>query len=115
MRIYQIIIVIFPLLACKARHCPVNDIVVEKFRNNLALIKSAEENNLFVSTDEYRNSLIFLTSVTGIMTKADYSSTMGYTSKEDYIRDMKLWSEWLKKNKCKLTVRYVDSCMADVQ
>lgn len=115
MRIYQIVFLIIILPACKASHCPVNDNVVNKFKYNLSVIKSAEEENASVLVDEYRNALIYLTSVTQIMTKADYSSTIGYRSKEDYIKDMKLWNDWLKKNKCKLTERYVDSCMAGVQ
>ncbi len=53
--------------------------------------------------------------ITGIITNADYSSTIGYKDKEIYKKDYKAWKLWLVKNKCKLTNSYIDIAMKQVK
>jgi UDP-N-acetylmuramate-alanine ligase len=92
-----------------------NEAMVNEFKSNLNIIRNAEENTSHVFVDDYRNALIFLESVTQIITKADFDHSIGYKSKADYISDMAAWEQWLKKSKCKLTRQYVDSAIARKQ
>ena len=46
-----------------------------------------------------------------MVTRAEYSSTVGYRDKARYREDMYAWRNWLNKNKCKLTQYYIDSAM----
>lgn len=101
--------------ACRASYCPGNSSNIEKFTKNVDIIRSAEETNMQVLIDDYRAAIIFLSKITGVMARTDYSSTIGYRSKDDYLMDIKFWNNWLAKNKCKLTTTYIDSCMVKVQ
>ena len=102
----------FFLIACKATHCIEDKAAIAEFEKKYHLIKSAEEANMEVYVDDYRDALFFLSNVTGIVTRAEYSSTVGYRDKDKYNEDMKAWGKWLKENKCKLTIKYIDSTKA---
>lgn len=88
-----------------------NESEVKRFLMNMDIIKHWEEgvDGHILMVDDYRNALYYLSDVTGINTKADYSSTMGYSNKDDYRADIRLWRKWLNKNKCQLTQSFVDS------
>lgn len=75
----------------------------------MKVIQGAEREGSSVLVEEYRNALYFLSLVTGIATDADYSSTFGYGNKEDYQRNMRDWKDWYKRNKYRITDKYVDS------
>lgn len=107
---YIFIILIFT--ACKSTYCPNNEVYIERFKSSLDLVVKSENRNVDVSVESYRNALLFLSNTTGIVTRADYSSTIGYHTKEDFWKDIKSWKKWLQRNKCKLTQDYVDSVMS---
>ena len=102
----------FCLFACKVTHCSGDKMAIAEYERRYNLIKSAEEANVEVYVDDYRNALFFLSNVTGIVTRAEYSSTVGYRDKTKYKEDMNAWRNWLNKNKCKLTQHYIDSATA---
>jgi hypothetical protein len=108
-------LLLFTHFSCKTSHCPANESTINEFQYNLNLIRNAEENNVEVLADEYRSAMIFLGSVTRIVSKADFDNSIGYQNKADYISDMKSWKQWLKHNKCKLTRQYIDSTIARKQ
>jgi hypothetical protein len=111
LRNYVYLILTVCLLACKVTHCSGDKIAIAEFEKRYNLIKSAEEANAEVVVDDYRDALFFLSNVTGIVTRAEYSSTVGYRDKAKYREDMDAWRNWLNKNKCKLTQHYIDSAM----
>jgi len=81
----------------------------ENFKKFLNIIKGREAGGKSTFVDEYKEAINFLSLVTGIDSKADYSSTFGYRDKADYKNDMKQWKKWYKENQCKITNEYVDS------
>ena len=108
-------LLIFSQCSCKTTHCVEDKTSTERFKKNVGLIKAYEEKNTEVYVDEYREALLFLSNVTGIITRAEYSSTFGYRDKVKYKEDITAWEKWLNKNKCKLTQRNIDSAMAQVR
>ena len=104
------------LITCCNRHsCPATaEINKDLFRKHLATIHESEAGRGKVFVDDYRAAINFLSLVTGIDSKADYSSTFGYRNKTDYKSDMKQWQKWYKKNQCKLTEQYIDSAFKSV-
>lgn len=105
----------FAHLHCKTSRCIANETMVNEFKSHLNLIRNAEEKNQDVLVDDYRSALIFLGSVTRIISKADFDHSIGYKNKNDYISDMTAWEQWLKHNRCTLTRQYVDSAIARKQ
>jgi len=98
------------VLGCNKNNCPIgtnNNQMI--FKKNLDLIASYENGKKPVLVEEYRSAINYLSFVSGISSKADYSSTFGYQKREDFKNDMALWKKWYKKNKCLLTEKYVDS------
>jgi hypothetical protein len=78
----------------------------------MELIRSYQERNVEVYKEDYMSALIFLTNVTGIPSRTEYSHTFGYRNEQYYREDMRAWSKWLDDNKYKLTRRYVDSVLS---
>ncbi|RKR09234.1 hypothetical protein C8C83_0854 [Flavobacterium sp. 90] len=72
--------------------------LIDEFEKKLAVVKKAQKKE--VKVVEYRNALTYLSITSGIMTLAEYSDTIGFKSAADYNHDMKLWREWLEKNRC---------------
>jgi hypothetical protein len=105
---------LFLLCACKTSFCPGNEKNIAEFKKNIEMVKSFQESKdkAYIDVDGYRQALFFLSGVTGVATRAEYSSTLGYKNEEFYKEDMTAWMHWLNKNKCKLTTTYVDSTMA---
>lgn len=107
---------IFSLLivSCSRNACPLKA-NKQQFRNHLSIISSYEKGRRSVLVDDYRKSISFLYLITGIESKADYSSTFGYRNRADYKEDMRLWKKWYRRNRCKLTDQYIDSAIARKQ
>ncbi|MFT3824223.1 MAG: hypothetical protein QM731_09895 [Chitinophagaceae bacterium] len=97
-------------MACN-RYCCTGDISKNRglFQSHLNNIINYEEGRQSILVDKYREAIDYLSSVTGIESRAGYSSTMGYINKKEYKEDIKNWKNWYKKNKCKLTDTFVDS------
>ena len=104
------LIVIF--YSCRSSRCTVDKTITDEFKNKINLIRSAEERNIEIQVDEYLSALTYLTHITGIPARADYSSTFGYRNSKYYREDMKMWERWFDKNRCNLTKGYVDSALA---
>ena len=85
------------------------------FKKHIITVRVYEEGKRAVLVDDYRDAIDFLSLVTGIDSKAGYSSTVGYRNKDDYKKDMEAWRGWFKKNRCKLTDQYIDSAFKSVQ
>lgn len=95
-----IILLILFCYSCKSKDCKtLNYKLIDEFESKLDVIKRME-NGKKTRIVDYRDALLYLVNTTGIMTKADYSSTIGYSNKADYNDDMKLWKKWLKDNRC---------------
>jgi hypothetical protein len=84
------------------------------FKMHLSIINKIESGKGAVYVDDYRSAINFLSIVTGINSKADYSSTIGYMDKNDFKSDMKKWKKWYKTNSFKLTDQYIDSAFKSV-
>lgn len=87
------------LISCKPTCTNLNNELISEFNRNLKTVE-ALQNNEEIQVESYRNALLYLINTTNIMSKADYSETLGYRNKEDYTNDMKSWKEWLERNKC---------------
>ena len=96
------------LTNCNRRTCPTAT-EIDIFKKNLKIIKDAEQGHNTILVDDYRKAINFISLVTGIDSKADYSSTIGYRKKSEYKSDLKKWKKWYRENQCKLTGYYVDS------
>ena len=103
------------LISCRSPQCIADQAAVDEFEKHYNVIKTAEETKTSFLVKDYRNALLFLTNVTGIDSRAEYSSTVGYRNKRFYKEDMKAWRTWLNKNRCRLTKQYIDSALAKVQ
>lgn len=72
--------------------------LIDEFESKLAIVKKAQKKEIKVV--EYRDALTYLSITSGIMTLAEYSDTIGFKNAADYNHDMKVWREWLDKNRC---------------
>lgn len=97
----NLICLVFVLfLSCKVHQCKtLNYTLINEFEKNLKIVKEMHQGKK-VKTLEYKNALQYLVKTTEIMTRADYSSTLGFKNDNDYNHDMNLWKEWLKRNRC---------------
>lgn len=110
MRIVSLIILFLTTGSCSHY---VYDAGVKKnenaFKRYLKTISNYENGKKEVLVTKYREAIFFLSFVTNIDSKADYSTTIGYKSKEDFLNDRRKWKKWFGKNKSKLTNKYIDS------
>jgi hypothetical protein len=113
-KISRLFLFFFVFIACRSSRCVVDQGAVNEFEKHYNVIKTAEETKTEFLVKDYRNALLFLTNITGINTRAEYSSTVGYRNAQFYKEDMKTWRVWLDTNKCKLTRHYIDSTLAKV-
>lgn len=87
--------------SCKSQDCKnPNYELINKFEQNLLIVKKERDPKVVTKVDEYRSALLYLSNTTKIMTRADYSSTIGYSNEADYKHDIKVWKQWLKENSC---------------
>ncbi|MFT3822917.1 MAG: hypothetical protein QM731_03315 [Chitinophagaceae bacterium] len=100
------------LFSCKTNKCVVADPhFVDTFNVKLGVIKAREEGDRPVGFEEYGDAIVYLGNITGITTRGDYSSTLGYRNHKIYKEDMSKWKSWLKKNKCVFTIGMADSVL----
>lgn len=101
--------------ACNRNNYPASvKINQEAFQKHLKVINNSENAVKGVSVEKYKNAVIFLSVVTKINSKANYSSTVGYKNKKDFEENMRDWKDWFNINKSKLTDSYIDSCFAGI-
>jgi len=100
------------LSSCRSSRCIGDKSIVSEFKQKMELIRSYQERNVEVYKDDYLAALIFLTNVTGVPSRAEYSHSFGYRNDQHYREDMQAWNKWLDSNKCKLTKAYVDSALS---
>jgi hypothetical protein len=94
MRIILLFALFLFLLSCSHYNCSISvKSNKKKFKNSLAVIEKGEEGNRYVLIEKYREAINFLSLVTGIDSKADYSSTFGYRNTGDYKSDMEQWKK----------------------
>jgi hypothetical protein len=113
----RLLILVFfsTVLSCNKYTCPaVVEANKKEYQQYMKTVSDYEEEGKNILIENYREAIIFLSLVTGINSKADYSSTFGYRNKSDYKNDMEHWGKWYKKNNCKLTQQYIDSAFKGV-
>jgi hypothetical protein len=64
LRIFLLFMLLF-LAACKTSHCSGDGVAIAEYQRRYDLIKSAEEANVEVYVEEYREALFYLSYVTG--------------------------------------------------
>jgi hypothetical protein len=106
------LLIVSLLCSCRSSRCIVEKKAVDQFNEKISLIKSFQEKNVEVSKDNYLSALIFLTNVTGVPSRAEYSHTFGYRNEQYYREDMQAWRKWLDQNRCKLTTAYIDTVLS---
>ena len=116
MRFFATFIFFLLVVSCNRHACPSKvEANKQQFQKHLSEISSYEEGRRQVLVDDYREAIDFLSLVTGIDSKADYSSTFGYRNRASYKKDMRQWKRWYRKNSCKLTDQYIDSAFKSVR
>lgn len=110
MKHYWIFVLFIIFLSCRSNKCMSEKKVQKEFVHELKIVKDQFKGKETL-VDEYTDALFYLGFLTNTPTRAGYSSTIGYRKESDYKMDIKSWEDWFKKNKCKLTRRYVDSVM----
>ena len=97
-----LILLILCLNSCAAhKHCKGRDTDFEHwFNSRLLVVQQLEERSAVVGTEDYMESIWYLSKLTGIVSSADISSTLGYRNHADYSADMAAWRKWLRQNKC---------------
>jgi predicted transposase YbfD/YdcC len=104
------------IISCNKHTCALQvETNKQKFKTHLHIIYSYERDAKKVLINDYRDAINFLSIVTGVDSRADYSSTFGYRNRSNYKEDMKRWKRWYKKNNCWLTDRYIDSAFKSVK
>lgn len=96
----KLILISFIFLSCKSTKCSDSDIEFVKNFNSKIEIVEREHKGKEVNVQQYVEALVYLSKTTNIYTHAEVGTTLGYQDEEEYKSDMKLWKEWLKKNKC---------------
>lgn len=110
---YLCILAIFNY-SCYSRKCTVDPKFVDNFNKKLKLIQLEEQKKDSVNIEKYRYALIYFSTITEILPRADYSSTVGYRNRQYYEEDMKKLKAWLKHNKCNFTIGKSDSILRAV-
>ncbi len=102
---YRLILILLCLSSCAAqKHCKTRDKDFENaFNRRLLLVQQLEERSAVVGVDDYMETIWYLSKLTGIVSRADISSTLGYRNHAAYSADMAAWKKWLRQNKCGYT------------
>ena len=109
--VVNLILLTLYISSCGTTNCTVDKKFVANFNKKIQVIKSLENHTAFVSPEDYGYTLIYLSKITGITSRSDYTSTLGYRDREIYKDDLKKYREWLKNNRCKFTNYKADSIM----
>jgi|GEM_PF-3917739 len=95
-----VLLFVIVLSSCKSKDCAsINYKLIDEFERKIKIVQTAYKKKE-LKVVEYREAIIYLSNTTGIMTLANYSEPVGYLNDMDYNHDMKLWREWLDKNRC---------------
>lgn len=108
----QLILVFLMLMitCCNRKECLIDLTAKKDFEYQLNIVSSFQKGKA-TYVEDYRYALLYLSFTTGLYTKADYSSTIGYETRSDFKKDMKGWHDWYKKNKCRFNQKYIDSVL----
>ena len=79
------------------------------YRRHLIILEESKHPRKLVIPKEVKEAVTFLEVVSGISSKADKHNNISYRNKSDFNSDIRLWKQWYKRNKCMLTLHYVDS------
>jgi len=110
MKLLCLLVLLNLFVNCNPSKCASSDkIYREAFCQKVSIVERAGKVNSGISADEFRNAILYLFVISGIQSKAGFSSTFGYASKTEYDNDLKDWRDWYEKNRCNLTDRYIDS------
>jgi hypothetical protein len=111
MKIIIYITLLIGFISCNRQSCQVIDEqTCQDFRHHLDIIKGQYRHKA-TYVDDYRQSLSYISRVTGYWSNAAYSSTVGFREKRDYHEAMRHWEKWYRNNKCRLNRDYVDSVL----
>ena len=115
MKCFNLIILSFLLVSCSRQACPGSvSIIRDTYKRHLIILKESKHPKKLVSPKETQDAVYFLGVVSGISSKGEIGDIQSYRTKGDFIKDIKLRSDSYRKNRCKLTLRYVDSSFANV-
>lgn len=96
------------LLLSNCSECHIDQELQQNFDRRIKIVQNwEEESDIFITTKEYIEALMFLGELTGHYSSVDLGGSPGYLTKEDYDKDMNVWKSWYKENKCKHTTHYV--------
>ncbi len=98
-------------ISCSHVKCATDEKFINTYKANLSVITDFEEKNRTIMIQDYTDALSYVSKVTGIVTRAEYSSTVGYMNKQYYKEDMRKWRLWLKHNKCQFNTAMADSLL----
>lgn len=101
---------LFILEGCSSKTCMVDKKFVFDYNRRLQVIEGQEKGEV-VGADDYRNTVLYFYKITGVLLKADYSSTIGYSDKFVYNKDIAKLHDWLGNNKCSYSKTKEDSIL----
>lgn len=90
--------------------CVIDLTAKKDFEHQLNIVRGFQKGKA-TFVEDYRYALFYLSFTTGLYTRADYSSTLGYETHSDFKKDIKEWRDWYKKNKCTFDQKYIDSVL----
>jgi hypothetical protein len=111
MRYLFLISITLLLEACSNSHCISDRNSRNAYLQQIKVVKEQYLGPNPVLIDDYRNAIRYLAFITNYIPHADISTTIGYTSADQYKSDMEFWNKWYKSNKCLLSQPYVDSAL----
>lgn len=116
MRFLVCIILSLLLICCNRKVCS-DSVYVNRdaYKRYLIILKESAHPKKLVMPKEIDEGIMYLEVVSGISSKAERSDVRIYRDKSDFKSDLKLWEQWYKNNKCKLTLHYVDSAFNAVK
>lgn len=116
MRFLVCIIFSFLLTCCNRKVCS-DSVSVNRdaYKRYLIILGESTHPKKLVMPKEIDEGIMYLEVVSGISSKAERTDVRSYRDKSDFKSDLKLWKQWYKNNKCKLTLHYVDSAFNAVK
>lgn len=98
------------LLGCSRKTCIESAPVYrDSYKRYLIIMNESLHPKKLVMPREIEEAISFLEVVSGILSKAEINESRNYRDKSDFKTDIQLWTQWYKKNRCKVTLQYVDS------
>lgn len=64
------------------------------FQNCISIVSLYQSGSELIDSDTFTRSLRCLKAITGIDSHAHLGDVEGYTSDQDYVRDISAWTEW---------------------